>query len=199
MDMVLTDDEIVAVALERRIAWPVPFPTVATDVDHLAAAAARGRRSLLVRGLATPSDSRVELSQPVIDTLDRAVSGRIVLAWVASLDEPTVFAGSSTLLSRRPDGDQLDLTSASGIHDFRATTPDAAEAIVVAIAKNVFDYGFAGTAIPTTRLFVGPFGGGPLALVSEGVLEVGEWTAAGIETGQTVTEWDPDLVVRTLR
>ena len=73
MDIVLTDDEIAAVALEGHLAWPVPLPTVVTDIDHLAAAATRGRRSLLVRGLATPSDSGVEVAADIIATLEQAV------------------------------------------------------------------------------------------------------------------------------
>ena len=50
--LLLTDDEVVAVALDRGTFWPGGLPTVAADDPaDLAAASNRGHRSLLVRGL----------------------------------------------------------------------------------------------------------------------------------------------------
>ncbi len=50
--VLLTDDELVAVALDRESFWPGPLPTVdIEDVAALTAAALRGQRSLFVRGL----------------------------------------------------------------------------------------------------------------------------------------------------
>jgi hypothetical protein len=51
-DIVLTDDEVVAVAVQESQPWPVALPTVPNgDPDALAAASFRGHRSLSVRGL----------------------------------------------------------------------------------------------------------------------------------------------------
>lgn len=194
MDVILTDDEIAAVALDRRLAWPMPFPTVVPDVDHLAAAAARGRRSLLVRGLANPSDSGVEISTDVAETLERAVSARNIAAWVASEEDPSVLAGSSTVIYRQPNGDLVDLTSAIGIHDFRSLSAGDADAIIVALAKNVFDFGFSGPRSPGARLLVGEFGGPSVVLVSAGKIEAGSWTATGFEIEHQSTGWESPLI-----
>ncbi len=199
MDVVLTDDEIVAVALERHLAWPVPFPTVATDIDHLAAAAARGRRSLIVRGLAIPTNSGVVVSADLIDTMEQAASSRCVMAWVASIEASAVLAGSSTAIYRRPSGDLIDLTSAIGIHDIRAVSTGDADAIVVALAKNVFDFGFAGPANPAIRLLIGEFGGRSLVMVSEREVQFGSWTANGFEIGLESTGWDPRLIEEAMQ
>jgi len=199
MDVVLTDDEIAAVALHRHLAWPLPFPTVATDIDHLAAAAARGRRSLLVRGLATPTDSGVEVAADIVGTLEQAASARCVMAWVASVDDPAVLAGSSTVIHRRGGDDVIDLTSAIGIHDFRDIPAADATAIVVALVKNVFDFGFAGPTMPTIRLFVGEVGGDQVLVVSAGKLESGEWGPVGVVIHDEATTWESALVEQALQ
>lgn len=198
MDVVLTDDEIAAVALARHLAWPVPFATVATDVEHLAAAAARGRRSLLVRGLATPTDAGVDIAADVAGVLEQAVASRNVMAWVASIDNPAVIAGSSIVIYRSPAGDLIDLTSAIGIHSFRSVRPADWEAIVVATAKNVFDFGFFGPDDSSTRLLVGRFGEASLLLVSVGKVEAATWGSAGLEVRSESTDWSPLLIGRAL-
>src|SRR3954463_15314949 len=51
MELLLTDDELVALAVEQSKAWPTGLPTVDVQTaDGLYAAALRGRRSLAVRG-----------------------------------------------------------------------------------------------------------------------------------------------------
>lgn len=61
--LLLTDDEVVALACARSAAWPGGLPTVDhEDRDQLLSAAFRGDRSLLVRGLRRPDspDSEAE-------------------------------------------------------------------------------------------------------------------------------------------
>lgn len=51
-DLMLTDDELAAIAIDRDTYWPADLPTVDTDDPaDLLSAMIRGRRSLLVRGL----------------------------------------------------------------------------------------------------------------------------------------------------
>ncbi len=194
MNLVLTDDEIAAVAFELHVAWPAPLPTVATQLEDLGRAAARGRRSLLVRELAGSSEGSVTIDVQVADAVQRAADSRCVVAWVASVDQPARLAGSSTVIYRRQDGDLVDLTSGTGIHRLRTNVAEESEALVLAIAKNVFDFGFAGKPDPTARLVVGALDGEIALLVSKGSIESGKWSPIGIDVETVTTDWDPGAI-----
>jgi hypothetical protein len=76
--LVLTDDEVVALAVARSSPWPSDLPTVdVTDPGQLEAAAFRGNRSLLVRGLldddGAASGDAAEVAASVLGTDRRLV------------------------------------------------------------------------------------------------------------------------------
>lgn len=194
MNLVLTDDEIAAVAFECHVAWPAPLPTVTAALDDLSRAAARGRRSLLVRELASPIEDSVSIDAQVVDAIQRAADSRCVVTWVASSDQPARLAGSSTVIYRRQDGDLVDLTSGTGIHNLRTNDAAESEALLLAIAKNVFDFGFAGNPQSTARLVVGALDGKVALLISAGRIESGKWSLRGIDVESVLTDWDPMVV-----
>jgi hypothetical protein len=150
-------------------------------------------------GLATLTATGVEIAVDIVNSLERAIASHSVMAWVASIDDPARLAGSSTVIFRQPHGDLLDLTSANGIHNLRSITAKASDEIVIALAKNVFDFGFAGGALSTTRLIVGEFGVGQVLLVSAGKTESGSWAEHGIEAHGESTSWSSALVQEALR
>lgn len=114
--LLLTDDEVVALACARSVAWPGGLPTVDDeDRSQLLAAAFRGDRSLLVRGLRRPDNPDSEA-----ETLADAVIG--------SPARITVYLGDSTFAratwglasSHYGGGDEwvLETISPVGIHRF---------------------------------------------------------------------------------
>ena len=74
--LLLTDDEVVAIAALLGVPWPTPF-TVAGRIDRevVEAMVQRGTTSLLVRELATAATGAVELGAVVRSYLDPMLAG----------------------------------------------------------------------------------------------------------------------------
>jgi len=88
----LSDDEIVAVAVSARAAWPGLLPTVDTDSTQvLTASALRGMRSLAIRGMLTESSTPSAL----LDPARAALRGRKAVV--------TYLAPASSSASSLPD------------------------------------------------------------------------------------------------
>ena len=67
--LMLTDDEIAAVALSLRRPWPAALPTVGLVPEEIIAAATRGLRAMAVRGLMEPVEDNV-FGRPVTAVRD---------------------------------------------------------------------------------------------------------------------------------
>jgi hypothetical protein len=87
--LVLTDDEVAAVAVSLGYGWPTAMPTIADDADAMLDAVGRGRRALAVRGLLEQSEPGEFGSLPVqvLPGLAEAVSGGLRWGVLASAED----------------------------------------------------------------------------------------------------------------
>ena len=122
MPPALTDDELVALALIQRTAWLAPLPTVDVgDADALLAAAPRGYRSLVTRGLMTAGRGvQPSPAADLIASIEPALAGRLVLStFIARRDLAFVPEGAtSTIYSRDGESVLVEAVSAGGVHYF---------------------------------------------------------------------------------
>ncbi len=72
--MVLTDDEVVGLAVERGSPWPGGTPTVVDTDEAVGAAAFRGDRSLVVRGLRTSEGPPISELASMLEAIAEAAA-----------------------------------------------------------------------------------------------------------------------------
>lgn len=184
MSILLTDDEVVAAAIQRGKTWPHPLPTVELDADALLSAGARGARSLLVRGLARTDGSALVIDESICSIVDRvADSLQRALAYIADRSDPAALAGSSTYLYLTSDAYRpvvLDLVSASGVHNLREVTRAEGVELFLAAVENVFRLGIRnGDNDRDPALFVATDRGARAAAVVRGRVAFGEFRDSG--------------------
>lgn len=137
MTAVLTDDELVAIAVEQDSEWLGNLPTVdATDIAQLASASARGLRSLAVRDLLNGKGSS-RLSPEILATVGPAIGKRpTIYAYVAQSAMPLVVTGASIAVfpaaSAGESRSTVVITLANGINEIKLFEP----ALAVTAAKN---------------------------------------------------------------
>ena len=152
----LTDDELVAVIAEGGLSWPVPLLTVEMSAKGLRHAAQVGLRSLMARDLVANEHAGLTFAPQVVDPI-RAIAGASAwqAAYIADLDSPESVAGASTFVFETIGRSSfLDLVSAIGVHQFAESTAPDGSNLLIAQAKNVFDFGIRG-ADGGSRLFFG--------------------------------------------
>lgn len=133
-EALLTDDELVALAVDAGQRWPAPLPTVAgDDVAQLSAAAARGVRSLLVRGGLEGSEPDARLAT----IASAAGSDRVVAGYVADAAGAPIGGGVVHAAIGTPSGWLLDEIQPSGLHRFGSFDSDAAVASYFAAVAGV--------------------------------------------------------------
>lgn len=128
--VLLTDDEVLALAAQRGLPWPTAIPTVdVRDEEAAHRAVVRGLRSLLVRSLAgeaVPGPSLAPLIEPVLG------GSGVLAAYAADRDltlVPTVvstahYADDGLLSSGRCI---TEVVAPSGIHQLSRSTMEAAQ------------------------------------------------------------------------
>ncbi|MEZ3160506.1 hypothetical protein AB1K54_08135 [Microbacterium sp. BWT-B31] len=117
MNQLLTDDEILAAAAAAGRNWPLPLLTVRNEPAALRAAAFRGLRSLIVRGLATPLEQETTTIEPRLRALiERIADARRATIAHVSLSERPVLAGSSYAVFADDAGLVVDVGNAMGVH-----------------------------------------------------------------------------------
>lgn len=110
----LTDDEVVAIAVDRSGAWAGALPTVDTDqAESLAAAAFRGQRSLVVRNLI---DDAGELDTALAELTGPAVSSQdLVSVYLGDAEFQRASWGLATT-HYRSTGWMLETVTVLGVH-----------------------------------------------------------------------------------
>jgi hypothetical protein len=200
MTIVLTDDELVAIAVEQGAEWFGNLPTVETsDVTHLANASARGFRSLTVRSLlSAKGESR--LDSTLLAALGPAVGNRPdVFAYLADSRSPLSVTGASIAVFALSDTEStLVVTLADGINEVKVL--GRAEALLVAwkFVNQVFRDGFPTPSDEDTREIVALFiagGRSEALLVTQGVARIANIAGSGEEVhldGEEVQAAFPD-------
>lgn len=185
----LTDDEIVALALQSEVIWPVALSTVA--VESLAAAGSRGRRSLAVRGL------RGESSKESVELLELVTAVGQAKSWSAAFaasEKNLEPAGSSTFVFGLEDGSVVvDIVEAGGVHRLARSTAADATFLLTALAKNVFDFGFVGGAVDG-RLIIGSSASSSWITVQQGQIRNGRLVEGMFVTGSESPTWEAGLI-----
>lgn len=122
VETVLTDDELVAIAIDGGSFWPGPLPTVdIEDVEALTASALRGQRSLFVRGL-VDGDGELEthLAREIRPLAGRMDSYTVYLADAGFQRASWAFATAH--YETRTDW-VIEEVSAPGVHRFVHVAP----------------------------------------------------------------------------
>jgi hypothetical protein len=153
MELLLTDDELVAVAVEQSKAWPTGLPTVdVADERALLTAALRGRRSLAVRGLVGPAVAGNE----VLDAVGRnaVAAERFVCLYVRAVDGTR--AADSVNVNAYPHGAGwlAETVSDIGVHQFAPLSTAEFRTLCHGLAQAAFDRGLAGRTADALLLAV---------------------------------------------
>lgn len=134
--VLLSDDEIVAAAVQLGKDWRASLPTVSVeDPADLLKAAARGNRSLYLRGLLTGAEN-AELA-PQVSALVSRVAGTLPehLGYAARASEPRVVAGLRFAIFESTQGNKvLVVTLPNGINEISEIEPARASEFVTAFA-----------------------------------------------------------------
>lgn len=203
VSILLTDDEVVAAAIQCGKTWPHPLPTVELDADALLSAGARGARSLLVRGLAQTKSSSLVVDESISSLVDRvADSAERAIAYIADRSDPAALAGSSTYLYLPLEADRPvvhDLVSSSGVHDLRETNRTEGVELFLAAVENVFRLGIRNDDSDRDPvLFVATDRGACAAAVVCGRAAFGEFGASGgtgtFDETDSSEQWDVALL-----
>jgi len=144
--LTLTDDEAAALAVAANGAWRTPLPTVdmVSEAD-MARAILRGRRSLVVRDLATPEGAATGEAAEVLKRLGTGPRAMFIL-----VDEAGVWVPAGlTLYLYGASVDDVELShvvSAVGVHYFRVLPPRRQWLALTELAEAVFADGFTAAA-----------------------------------------------------
>lgn len=145
----LTDDEVAAVAVQKGAAWPTLLPTVADDEDSLLAAVLRGRRSLLLRQLATvTSDDRVVPAPSLLHCIDGVLGVRVQLGVYIGRDDLSALPVGLAYYwygEERGGNWMTESTSHDGVHAFAWVTREEALDVAVRLAEAAYADGVPGT------------------------------------------------------
>jgi hypothetical protein len=144
----ISDDEAVAIAAHRGASWPAALATVdSSSPVELAAAMARGTRSLVMRGLAQPAEGRLALDEP-LEALARAVSsGRPLHVYPAAAGSPgSAVGGVVYVYPPTADGQYpVDIVHGYGIHDLSVLARDDVLKVLSSMVTSAFTGGASAT------------------------------------------------------
>ncbi len=190
----LTDDEIIAVSIDGGVAWPLPFITVASEVGAMSSARLRGIRSLAVRGLIVDAAPTEDLSSIVKAA---ATASRWYAAFGVDGDGSPLVGTSTYVLDCNDGSAVIDFVSKDGIHRLSSSNIADANQLLVALAKNVFDFGFT-EALPGLQLLVGRSDSPSWVAVKQGSLAHAEVASDKVTVGDWSSRWIPNEVIHAL-
>ena len=142
--LLLTDDEVVAIAALLGVPWPTPF-TVAGRIDRevVEAMVHRGTTSLLVRELATAATGSVELGAVVRSYLDPMLANAHVTMFHCAVDNPDKALGGIVHMHRCDDDVIVEAVAAGGLRQLSRQPAEGWWSMVTRLARAVFDDGVA--------------------------------------------------------
>jgi hypothetical protein len=140
MQHLLTDDEIVALATKSDRPWQFPLLTVRTDVPAaVAAAALRGLRSLIVRGLAAVDSEGIAVDASLVNDYKLVASAPRILLAHASPADSVAASGSAVIVFYGDAGVYADTMTVVGIHALRQVTHEEALSAIKSFAMTAFE------------------------------------------------------------
>lgn len=180
--ILLTDDEVVALAALLGRPWPTGLATVAPTADDLTQAGRRGVRSLIVRGIVTADAESGYTPHPgvaaVIETF--LLAPRRIGAYIAPAAAVETMAGAAITAVPVAGIWWIDSTTAQGVHGFRQAQGDEVLAAITELADQTGDGTLlAGTEDPSAYVCVIVYGD---KADQRTVVPVGGlWDRAGLE------------------
>lgn len=149
--LALTDDEAVALAAALPEPWRAPLPTVdQQNRESLIQATYRGRRSLVVRDLATSDGTLTGLAAEVAKRLGAGLRAFFLLAD----DKGNWLPGGVTVYLYGPALDAIEASQTvadAGVHYFRLAPPPGQWQALALLAESVYADGFADPAAQPGR------------------------------------------------
>jgi len=140
--LALTDDEAAALALRAGGAWAAPLPTINNaDRAQVAAAVLRGRRSLVVRDLATPAGDPTGAAADVLKRLGAGPRAGFMLRTA----DGTWFHRGLTVYLYGPSVTDVELShlvAPAGVHHFTASPPPGQWQALTTVAEAIYADGF---------------------------------------------------------
>lgn len=143
MDVLLTDDEVVALAVAAETGWPYGLLTVAADDRAVMAAGIRGLRSLAVRGLVgTGAPHGLEYPRELVEQVG-AIAGapRHVMAQVCVRDNLVRPRGAmlGAFFAGAPESPWLvDSVTSNGVHAIWAATVEEVADVLLRFVQAVW-------------------------------------------------------------
>jgi hypothetical protein len=139
--ILLTDDEVVAVAAVAGTPWPLGLSTVPASTEILRSAALRGVRSLGVRGLLTANAGK---PPALADAVASAITPFLhaptrIGAYIAPAANPQSLAGAAITAVADDDGWWTDATTSDGVHAIRRAGAEGARDAVAQFADAVHE------------------------------------------------------------
>jgi hypothetical protein len=141
--LTLTDDEAVTIALLADGNWRPPLPTIDDGSDaELTSALLRGRRSLIVRELASGEGTMTGMAAEVMKRFGSGPRAAFLLVDAAGNWVPagvTIYLYGTTV----HDVEMNHVISAGGVHNFRVSPPPRQWHAITELAEAVFADGLA--------------------------------------------------------
>lgn len=136
--VILTDQEVAALAARRGRTWNAALPTVRPDAEGLGDAALLGLRSLARRGLLEPAGSSTTVSPGLAELVEPAFGVPRLVAYLASASAPMVLSGAEVLVydARVTGGVLVELVRGLGSHELSLRTRDETISVLVELARN---------------------------------------------------------------
>lgn len=181
--VLLTDDEVVALALRSGTIWRAPLPTVGDSEEELTRAAARGWRALLVRELVVDRDN----AAPELHDVLAAQEAKIIARTFVADGNGVPLDGASWSTYYQLSGSQalIEVISSEGVHSFTSASLDQCSTLIGAAVEAVRSAGLPEAAESAARFCViAPGQPARVLTVSKGAMQL--------------TEEDPDGARREL-
>lgn len=139
--ILLTDDEIVALAALLGRSWPTGLATVVDTPEELSRAGQRGVRSLTIRGIVTADGESGYMAHPgvaaIVETFLRAP--RRIGAYIAPAAAVDTMAGAAITAAPVAGIWWIDFATAQGVHGFRQAQGEEVLATIAELADQTWD------------------------------------------------------------
>ena len=195
--LLLTDDEVVAIAALLGVPWPTPF-TVAGRIDRAVVEdmVHRGTTSLLVREFATAATGSVELGAVVRSYLDPMLANAHLTMFHCAVDNPDKALGGIVHMHRCDDDVIVEAVAAGGLRQLSRQPAEGWWSMVTRLARAVFDDGVAERPDGVALCLLRPDAAAAhITMLAKGRIAAGTFSA---DDGYTVTDstplWSDDVL-----
>jgi hypothetical protein len=142
MTILLTDDEVVAIAVHRGRQWPTILTSVdSSSTQDMAFAMVRGTRSLVVRRLARDESSAIRLSERLTELIEPFLGDPVLHVYPAPMGSPGRVAGAVVYVyAHNSAGDYpIEVVYGYGLHELSTVDEVRLHALLARLIGSAFD------------------------------------------------------------